>query len=95
MTGQTDSLKCQSVFPQGFIKIFPATVALPGGVRGASELRSIFPGKTYLNTIIVDLSARTRDRQVPRTGKMRIMMKMILLKLRMVGNKLLEMTLFL
>ena len=48
-----------------------------------------------MNTIIVDLSARIRDRQVPRTGKMRIMIKMILLKLRMVGNKLLEMTLFL
>ena len=46
-----------------------------------------------MNTIIVDLSARTRDRQVPRTGKMRIIMKMILLKLRTVGNKLLEMTL--
>ena len=52
-----------------------------------------FPSKTYLNTIIVDLSAKTRDRQVPRTGKMRIMIKMMLLKLRIVGNKLLEMTL--
>ena len=54
-----------------------------------------FPRKSYLNTIIVDLSARTRDRQVPRTGKMRIMIKMILLKLRTVGKRLLEMTLFL
>ena len=91
MTGQTNPLQRESVLPQGFIKILPATVAFPGGLSFRMEI--CFPSKTYLNTIIVDLSAKTRDRQVPRTGKIRIMIKMMLLKLRIVGNKLLEMTL--
>ena len=91
MTGQTNPLQRESVLPQGFIKILPTTVAFSGGLSFRMEF--CFPSKTYLNTIIVDLSAKTRDRQVPRTGKMRIMIKMMLLKLRIVGNKLLEMTL--
>ena len=88
---QFDSVKGALVIKQGLFDCLPPTVSFSEMKTSSSCL--FVSHNTYLNTIRVALSASTRERQVPRTGMMRIIMKMMLLKLRRVGNTVREMRL--
>ena len=91
---QLQSLDRALVLKQGLFDCLPPAVSFSVIQLSIAESKiRLLEHDTYLNTIRVALSASTRERQVPRTGKISMMRKIILLKLRRVGKTVREMIL--